>query len=478
MLTNVLTFGEYLTEWMEKHGHTCASLSEITGQKSRTTVSRLMHDQCSPQRCAVFITELITALPDIGEEELKRFRQSVDVSRYGKERYFAYQAFSALALPDTPSEAEDVSFIGSAFGEKLLSHLEEDNCEMLVLGCMDKRTLNAIRKILYFRSGSIKITQYFALQQCPDLTPLLSCILPLLHSPDYSLVSVEKTDSLTASKLVLQDAFVIKSPSGQKLIIPSGCKTVNAMKLAENADLMSFYENLLMQEGHLQSRYTVSYEYQTAEDYLNFLNQCIEYERNRTIFQIKPDLGTEHIPVDLLLANFRSFSAYSNAADIRAGEDALYRAFEIRHANLHSKRQPTYIFLNKNSMIDFAKTGVMVDHPACLRPFTPQERVQIFEYIIEQSRKNPYYFPLFLTNPDSYKKYSFVGYDKFGLLVYGLDTSYSQEDHYREILLTSPDIVDHFTNFALNVVLKSQVESLRSSIEFFQHLIRVASECM
>ncbi|MCH5287384.1 MAG: hypothetical protein J1E43_08175 [Christensenellaceae bacterium] len=56
------SFGECPRQWMRQRGYTNAHLAQLTHEKSDTTISRLVNDQCTPQRCAVFLEELLALL--------------------------------------------------------------------------------------------------------------------------------------------------------------------------------------------------------------------------------------------------------------------------------------------------------------------------------------------------------------------------------------------------------------------------------
>ncbi|MBQ3079906.1 MAG: hypothetical protein IJC48_07935 [Clostridia bacterium] len=472
MFKCIYTFGEYLTKWMEAHSYTCAYLSEITHQKSQTTVSRLMHDQCTPQRCAVFISELMTALPNLDENELKDFRESVDVSRYGKGRYLSYQAFSNLAMPASDaSEASSVSHLPLA--DELFAHVGSEKTQMLIIGCIEAPILRTVKKLLAARRDTVSAVHYYSETQFPDLTPILTDILALLVQPNYNIISVCSDSNIYASHLVLQDALILKNSRVQKLIIPVSCKSFRVMTLPPDQDLYGFYTSVITENVTKQSSYKVYYNYEASNDYIDFVKNCLHHEQNKTIYQIKPDVGPEHIPVDILIENFKSYEGYEGSEAIHEVENELLQLFEKRFHNMHYKNKPTYLFLNKTAMVNFAKSGMMIDHPFCLRPFTKDERIKIFEHLIHQAQKNPYFIPLFLVNPDLHQTYSFIGFEGYGLIIYNLNTTYSLSEEFREILLTVPELIDHYTNYAVNILIKSASETPKASIEYLKHLIQV-----
>ena len=70
---------------------------------------------------------------------------------------------------------------------------------------------------------------------------------------------------------------------------------------------------------------------------------------------------------------------------------ALAEIHQARMTNMMRRRRPTYIVLNKAAMEEFVRTGRQSDHLHFLRNFTPKERKQILDVLVQQARENPFF---------------------------------------------------------------------------------------
>ena len=69
-----------LTDWMTENDVSVADLTGMVGYKSKTSVFRLLKDQCNEQTMSSFV-ELLT--PYLDEKWTGRFRKSLRVEKYG-----------------------------------------------------------------------------------------------------------------------------------------------------------------------------------------------------------------------------------------------------------------------------------------------------------------------------------------------------------------------------------------------------------
>jgi len=476
MYQEILTFGECLEAWMKQSGHNITSLSTLTNQRSNTTISRLIHDQCSVQRCKVFIDELIAAVPSLTDEDIAKFTRSLDVNRFGKERYLSHQYFSHLLKAGSeapvPPKSEDLPPLAKG----IMNRHGAKPKEILCFGCMEDNFLSALVTLLLCNE-SLTITHYFVEDQHSGIAALLPKLLPILYNFRYELISVRRTSALQPSCVAMQDALLVRYDDGNgEMIVPGENGIMHTWLFDPTNDLFAFYQRLLNRADDSQKRYGRTYRSSSPTSYPAFLSHCLGYEQNRAIWHIKPDIGIEYLPVHIVNANFQEMirTSHPEFADAAPG---IIDGFMARYRNLYSKRQTTYLILCREAMLSFARTGQLSDHPFCLRPFTPQERIEIFEHFINQSISNPYFHLLLLSDPKAQFAHNFICYDKLGLLLCDARTNYDLTCGYKEIMISAPNIVDQFRDFVVNVVIKTQTDPESSCIDFFRHLIRVAKSC-
>lgn len=472
IVLTIESFGECLRRWMRQRGYTNAALAQLTHEKSGTTISRLLHDQCTAQRCAAFLEDLLTAAPDMTAEEAEQFRRAVTVSRFGKPQYRANQVFLELMTNREGLSPASAASRWDALAELIAPWLEDGPCEMICFGCFDARVLGTLGALLGQADAPLTINHYYAAELHADLIFLLEHTLLLLGDPRYQLFSIRSGPGLRASSIAMQDALILRRASGEtRLILPASGEAPHAQDFAPDSDLFGFYQRALAADEALQHRYSSDFGRGSAADYLTLLETCLQYEVGRGMFHLKPDIGTEYMPVDVLEGNFREWvSAHPEYAPITTDLVELYRR---RYRNIVASRRPQALVMCKRAMTDFARTGRTTDHPFCFRPFTPRERVAILDDLIRQAEKNPCLTPLMLRDPEAMPQHQLIAYEDLGLLICDTQTDYSLEG-YSEIFLNSPLVAEQFRTFMLDVLGGGMTESPEDSLLFLRELTALA----
>ena len=463
-----LTFGECLRAWMRGHGYSNARLAQLTHEKSGTTISRLLNDQCTAQRCEAFLDALLRSLPDIAPEEAALLRDSVAVTRVGKSQYRANLVFQELM-----TNAQGLApASGTACWDGLMNLLspwaQEGPCHILCFGCFDAQVLGTLGTLLKQTQSPLTITHYFAEEQHADLIFLLEHTLLMLNDPRYRLFSIRGGKGLHASGIVMQDALVLRHASGAtRLIIPVSGGTPLVQDLTPDNDLFGFYQRALAADEALQHRYSSDFFRGSAMDYIAFMETCLTYETHRGIYHLKPDLGMEYIPVDILKRSFGAWLGQHPEYACVSGD--LVELAERRHQQLFSQRQPHMLVMSRQAMTDFARTGRMSDHPFCLRPFTREERAAILHFLIGQAETNSFFTPLVLKSGAAIPRHQLIAYEGLGLLICDTQTDYSLEG-YSEILLRSPLVAEQFRVFLLDEICRDQAETPDETVRFLRSL--------
>lgn len=464
------SFGECLRRWMRQRGYTNAHLAQLTHEKSGTTISRLVNDQCTPQRCAAFLEELLANVPDFTPEETVELRRSVEVSRFGKPQFRANQVFEMLMNDAQGLTPASETVCWDELLELLTPWAAEGPCEALCFGCFDARVLGTLGALLRQEdTESLTVRHYFAEELHVDLIFLLEHTLLMLNDPRYHLISIHRGEGLRTSSIAMQDAIVLRNASGAtRLILPAAGDRLAMQDFGPEADLFGFYERALAADESLQHQYSSDFGRGSATDYIAFLEACLAYESGRSVFQLKPDLGTEYMPVEIVRANFQAWVAQH--AEYTYAEEELVELYMRRHQNIYASRKPHFLVLNKEAMRTFARTGRTTDHLFCLRPFTPEERIAILNYLIEQAERNPHFVLRVLRNPAAVPQHQLIAYEELGLLICDTVTDYSLES-YAEIFLSSPLAAAQFRTFMLEVVIRDMTESAAETIRFLRGLV-------
>lgn len=454
---------------MRRRGYTNAHLAQLTHEKSGTTISRLINDQCTAQRCAAFLEELLANVPDFTPEETAELRRSVEVTRFGKPQFRANQVFETLMTDAQGLAPASETVCWDELLAVLTPWAEEGPCELLCFGCFDARVLGTLGALLRQEdTEALTVRHYFAEELHVDLIFLLEHTLLMFNDPRYSLISIRKGEGLRTSSIAMQDAIVLRNASGAtRIILPAAGDKPYVQDFGPEADLFGFYERALAADEALQHQYSSDFGRGSAMDYIAFLEACLAYESGRGVFQLKPDLGTEHMPVDIVRANFQEWIAQH--AEYVYAEEELVELYTRRHQSIYGTRRPHVLVLSKDAMTAFARTGRTTDHLFCLRPFTPEERVAILNDLIEQAERNPNFVLRMLRDPAAMPQHQLIAYEELGLLICDTVTDYSLES-YSEIFLSSPLAAAQFKTFMLEVVLSDMTENAAETIRFLRGL--------
>ena len=125
----ICTFGQVLSEWMEKNCYNATSLTKKMNEKSRTVIARLMKDESGYKSCSAFWKRFRKAFPELSQTDSKRFEEGLEVEKLGLEQYQIRSLFqSQLMGPEQPERPSELS-------KKLNAWIGEQSCEILALGC-------------------------------------------------------------------------------------------------------------------------------------------------------------------------------------------------------------------------------------------------------------------------------------------------------------------------------------------------------
>lgn len=127
-------------------------------------------------------------------------------------------------------------------------------------------------------------------------------------------------------------------------------------------------------------------------DFIVYTQQYCKMEHGAAIYYIRPDVPFQYIPLEVLYPVVREGFARMGMTreEYEPNVTALAEIHQARMTNMMRRRRPTYIVLNKAAMEEFVRTGRQSDHLHFLRNFTPKERKQILDVLVQQARENPF----------------------------------------------------------------------------------------
>ena len=186
----------------------------------------------------------------------------------------------------------------------------------------------------------------------------------------------------------------------------------------------------------------------TLNDYVRMVEGYAEMERSSTIYALRPDLCLTSVAPDILRDAALAGGAISLNDDTEAAIEALTQIFRQRYANLEQKRKRTWLFVKRDAMENFARTGVMSGHFWGLRPFTPEERRRILADQLKLMRINTNYRLMFLHDDCGIRDVDLRCCEDVGALIAEGHTDYNLSKGYTEILLGHRKFMKLFEDFA------------------------------
>ena len=127
--------------------------------------------------------------------------------------------------------------------------------------------------------------------------------------------------------------------------------------------------------------------------------------------------------------------------------------------------------MKRSAMRRFAQTGKTTDHFWMMEAYTPAERIEILESLLEQQRDNPYMHMYFLKDDDAIRDVEIAYYEDLGMLFLEADTDYNLEAGHSEVLITHQEALRLYREFFTNVLLAQYVLPESETCRFFEELI-------
>lgn len=212
----------------------------------------------------------------------------------------------------------------------------------------------------------------------------------------------------------------------------------------------------------------------SLDDYVHMVETYAEMERDSTIYALKPDLCVASVPPDTLRDAALAGGMMSMSDETAPAIEALTRLFEQRYANLEQKRKRTWLFVKRDAMERFARTGVMSSHFWGLRPFTPEERRRILAEQLRLMRVNSGYRLFFLRDDSGIRDIDLCCCERFGALISSGYTDYDFDKGYTEIQLGHKKFMRLFEDFAQDKLV-AQCSGEQETRAIIKNLIAIAA---
>lgn len=407
-----MTFGQALEQWLRGRGLSLAALARITGVKSATTVSRIVHDQSTPRRCEAFLRTLESAFPDMTEEERRLLRQGLTTSAAGLEDAHARSALAQLLLDDAPPPHP------TPLSELLCAHTDADACDVYCIQCADKTVLDAFALLLDKGDQRIRIHHFLAPPLPGGMAAYAADAARMLCDPRYTVQYLQ--GELPAASVWRPGSMMLlrtrrNQSERQLLILPQPGGQVKTLPL-EGVDMYRFMLEETRQAMGGAPLLNAPCFFNSPRNGLDYLSRCYERERGRACYLLRPRPNLAMVPVELLQGLYNDATALQQTS-VKDYALELRRICYLRYANRVAQPGSTYVIFSPRGLRDFMRTGILLDHFRSLRPFTPAERRQILAHLIHQAETMPTMHLFVARDEQLFRRAVFSCYEGGGVLM-------------------------------------------------------------
>ncbi len=415
-----------MTTWMAEKDVSVADLTSMVGYKSKTSVFRLLKDQCNEQTMVSFVDLM---LPHLDEAWIARFKKALRVEKYGLQKYRMFESMMECIHNLQQPTANNVSTLMPTEGK-----------DILILGQPYKRTSSVIRQMLH---DGYHITHYVERKAIHTIPDILQSIITNIDSHDYQALMIDEKPS-SAWHLMTTDAGQLFL-NGRWYSVSGGQDLFSSLRPESGTPLYRFAD---LHKG---------------DDYIEFMEKAYWLESGGTAVVAKQTPGIQMMPEDIVLSAFTDY-LFDQVEPISAALGSLRLLLRKRIDNFYQRKKPVTIVFDQKSMMKFMQTGITSDHFYACRPYTLDERFRIIRALYDFSKQDNVTMLVVDGNPWNF---SMEAYENRGLLFYPADTKYnSQVDNYRELFLPGQEFFTFFWDLTNEMVLQGRnLESTKTWME-------------
>jgi len=398
-MQSIQTFDGCLIGLMKKHRITISDLTRRLHIKSNTTLSRVLHAQCSPQAAEHFFQMLLASVPPVFDSaELRELARALEVTRIGAEAYRAnlemWQLLQNEPVPSTPFPIESYGSARFSNTTQLRAFYQAAKSVTIhIVASLVYPLFSEVRDLIVSLapSGRVQVHHYFSLEgdACQTIRAIRTA-LPALRLPGYHGYKMNRPATLDKEFLSQSHAIVQfereDGSFGTHLIafVASRCM------LYENSEREGLYDMMvrrILDQGRWFAPIKEDQSSDAPSDMLQTAKRLYLQEKDRALYGIRPDIPAGAIPYELFEGVLR------DNASLSAMSGAMLAEFKWIHTqrnrNIFEKKAPSHIIVQRAGLIRFAETGLLSNHPAGARPFTPAERIRIFAECLRRSQELP-----------------------------------------------------------------------------------------
>lgn len=466
-MAEILTFSQQLYSLMLKRGLTPQHLSKAIGYSRSEIRQFLAKESTEAKRMQVF--ERLEQSGIFSPSEIEQLQHALEISRIGADRFrFQTAIVNILSGGEAATPSPLIDENGVTLSQRLTAFADADELEILCLNCCFPGVIHALLPLFQSHERPVRMQHLIDLKfNASHTATLISTLLPLLFDRRYrplGLVdaSKDRMNPISGNLLTIRGKHGQDTIETLLIVLDSGhyCE----LPPVQESHIFEFASKLLRT---LHPTVIELKEEDTGTDFTSLCMSFLSHELNRATYSITYGPAFHQIPREIAIAAV-SGNAYFSRDQLTELLSRTAQIHEQRFQNLYHKRKPSYMIMTQCGCEEFLRTGLTLDHFVGFRPFTPQERMQIFCTMLDIAADNPMFTPLLLKDNSIHYQFNIECYDKLGVLLDAKDTNYDLANGYHPVFLMYPDFTQQFQSYYLETLVKEKCHSREKSLHILQ----------
>jgi hypothetical protein len=471
-----------IRELAEKRGLSLEVMAQLLGYRSPTSLKRIMNERVRPSTLSDFVKRM-EAHMDLSAAESAALDRAVRVRRNGESRVREWEAFRSFlqgeTLPAPETLAAEDPDTGTAV-PLVRRYAGREGLRLTLVNCVYPEVFSLLRSLLSQGDAEAKHVIVAPLHGTGNayIMTLMSTILRLQGYHGYIMEYPREAGGVH-----------VRGPWGADLLLaswkePGGGEVTELLTFRTQARAVAVP---LRMEGETLHRLLHSFDpvlktvkrswpaMGSMEDYVSYSEDLAALEKDAEIFEIKPDPCLLYIPAEIQRAALEDGPIPAEL--LSPVLEPLFRTAQARNRNVYTKRRATHSIFKKGALRQLALTGRTLDHFWGFRPYTKEERLQIFGVLLEQAQKNRCVHLYLLREDDALRDMNLALYGGRGILLCEMDTAYDLGGGHSDLLFTPPrSFLEEFQKFYMTDLVKELCLPEGETVGYLTNLMNLVRE--
>ena len=391
---------------LEKRGLSDAEVAKTLGHKSKTTLHRILNDDCSPAMAEKFYHAfLASGLCELGEEEQTALDEALEVALVGREQFLVNQAMWRIFREEHVSPVDvplrvsgEPPWPCETLESLLMACFQADNAHLLVINACQTPLFPLLAKMLRtHRRAKVYVDHLLFVDGDAIRTAnSMNALMEILCDSRCNSRSVCCGDAPYGyGGLMRDDWAIVRLEQGgavwewQVALFTGGGYAVAGR---EKVGLFDFWREILRAHApNVQPIRRARVIGQSEKDFFALMERLVEMERSQSLYVAKGGVFINLVPPDILQTAFLEGHVEEASPELKRAAAYLHKMQTLRYENRRRHYRSTYYICTHAELCEFARTGMHYISFPFLRPYTMEERRRIFQSILNEMQENPYF---------------------------------------------------------------------------------------